>query len=365
MSQANNEGAASDGRRGAGSYQMLWDCRFCGTAKLLGVTHRHCPNCGAAQDPAWRYFPAEEDMVALADHKYVGADVTCPACGQPNSAASKFCGECGADLATGQAVQTQGARDLGRGAATADTRRDVVKDQFDAEMKRAGVTKDAPGFLSTTKGRVILAAVIGVLILVCAGIIYAVTYSKAVTGEVEQMTWERSVDLQVYRQVNNEDWEDDVPGDAYGIDCERKQHGTKKVEDGSHEECKDVDKGDGSFERQCTTVTDYRDEPVYDQYCEYTVDRWLPGRSVSANGEGEQPAPEWPAFSLAGGTYGKERESERHETYSVIVKDSEGDTHTCEFNDEATWAQYSVGAKVDLKVGIGGTADCDTLALAG
>src|SRR5688572_28230933 len=39
-------------------FQMLWDCRFCGTSKLLGLDHRHCPNCGAAQDPEWRYFPA-------------------------------------------------------------------------------------------------------------------------------------------------------------------------------------------------------------------------------------------------------------------------------------------------------------------
>ena len=52
-------------RHGAGTYQMLWDCKFCGTQKLLGVTHRHCPNCGAAQDPERRYFPAEADMVAL------------------------------------------------------------------------------------------------------------------------------------------------------------------------------------------------------------------------------------------------------------------------------------------------------------
>lgn len=365
MSQVNGEGEASGDRRGAGAYQMLWDCRFCGTEKLLGVTHRHCPNCGAAQDPAWRYFPAEEDMVALADHKYVGADVTCPACGQPNSAANKFCAECGADLATGQVVNTQGERGIGTGVAAADTRRDVVKDQFDAEMKRVGVTKAAPGFLQTTRGRVILAAILGVLILACAGIVYALTYSKAVTGEVEQMTWERVVDLQAYQQVHDEAWDDDVPGDAYALSCHREQHGTKRVEDGSHQECKDVDKGDGSFERQCTTVTDYRDEPVYDDRCSFTVDRWLDGRSVTASGTGEQPAPAWPAFTLAGGTYGKERESDRHETYAVVIKDSEGDEHTCEFGDQSEWTPYDVGAAVDLKVGIGGAADCDSLKLAG
>src|SRR5437762_10126400 len=77
-------------------YQMLWDCRFCGTTKLLGVEHRHCPNCGAAQDPAWRYFPSNEDLKVVKDPKYqyAGVDKICPFCGQPNSAAANFCKDC-------------------------------------------------------------------------------------------------------------------------------------------------------------------------------------------------------------------------------------------------------------------------------
>src|SRR5512145_489644 len=118
-------------KRGAGDYEMLWDCRFCGTKQLLGVTHRHCPNCGAAQDPAWRYFPAEKDMVPIEKMPYVGVDKICLACKQPNSSNSTYCSECGADLATGQVVQTQGSRELGMGIAETDTRRDVVKDKFD------------------------------------------------------------------------------------------------------------------------------------------------------------------------------------------------------------------------------------------
>lgn len=30
-----------------GVYEMFWDCAFCGTTALLGVTNRHCPSCGA------------------------------------------------------------------------------------------------------------------------------------------------------------------------------------------------------------------------------------------------------------------------------------------------------------------------------
>ncbi len=273
MPEKQEESAVSGGKHGAGDYQMLWDCRFCGTKKLLGVTHRHCPNCGAAQDPAWRYFPAEGDMVALEDMPYVGADKICPACKQPNSAASTYCSECGADLATGQVAQTFGKRDLGTGIAETDTRRDVVKDEFDAEMKRIGADKprSRPVFLGLTKTHLAIIGIVALVALIIGGIIYAVTYRKAVSGTVEAMSWKRVVDIQVYSPFSGSGWDETVPGGAYNKDCERRQRGTKKVADGSHPECSDVDQGDGRFKRECHEVTDYRDEPEYDQWCAYTV----------------------------------------------------------------------------------------------
>ncbi|MDQ7024021.1 MAG: zinc ribbon domain-containing protein, partial [Anaerolineae bacterium] len=77
------------------TYEMLWDCQFCGTKRNLGLTHRFCPNCGAPQNPDARYYPSDEDKIEVRDHEYVGVDVTCPACGELNSAAAEFCGQCG------------------------------------------------------------------------------------------------------------------------------------------------------------------------------------------------------------------------------------------------------------------------------
>src|SRR4051812_38974182 len=74
---------------------MLWDCSSCGTKKLLGKTHRRCPNCGAPQDPSKRYFPAPGEEVAADGHVFVGADWVCAACTTPNSKAAQFCGNCG------------------------------------------------------------------------------------------------------------------------------------------------------------------------------------------------------------------------------------------------------------------------------
>ncbi|HEX3596887.1 MAG TPA: hypothetical protein VHU80_17380, partial [Polyangiaceae bacterium] len=79
-------------------YEMLWDCRFCGAKKLLGLTHRHCPNCGAPQSAEQRYFPSDADKVPAKEHEYFGADVVCVHCGVANSKNSKHCAGCGAPL---------------------------------------------------------------------------------------------------------------------------------------------------------------------------------------------------------------------------------------------------------------------------
>jgi len=371
MSMAGSQESPGE-RHGAGTYQMLWDCKFCGTQKLLGVTHRHCPNCGAAQDPEQRYFPAEEDMVALEDHPYVGADKICPACQQPNSAASAYCTECGADLATGVVAPTQGVREIGTGRAETDTRHDVVKDRFDAEMARVGVTKPPGRKLLGVSVGVWLAVALAALLAICIGVIvYAVTYRTDAEATVSALSWERAIAIESFQAVPDSAWEDGVPGDAYGISCERRQRSTRQVPDGSHEECTDVDQGDGTFRRECRKVQDYRDEPVYDDWCRFTVNRWVHARDLKASGTGDDP-PAWPAPALGTGalsggsvTLGGEREGARREQYAIVIRLKEGDEQTCRFDDEADWAQYQAGMAVSLKLDITGDADCATLKPAG
>lgn len=353
----------SSKKHGAGTYEMLWDCRFCGTQKLLGVTHRHCPNCGAAQDPAYRYFPAEEDMVALTNHKYVGADKTCPNCGQPNSAANLFCSECGADMATGKIVNLQQEVELGTGGLAAETRQDVVLNQFQAEMTRVGATPQAaPILLGLRKKELLIVGGVLLLALCIIGGVFALTYSKETSGEITKMTWERTIDIQVFQARSDGSWDESVPGDAYSKSCREKQRSSRQVPDGSHEECRNVDQGDGSFRRDCRTVQDYRSEPVYDTWCDYKVDRWGYARSVKVDGSGEQPAPEWPAYSLASGSgRGAERAGEQHEKYIVVIRDKDGKERSCDFENQSAWSKYDVGMKVSVKVNIAGDPDCESI----
>src|SRR5688572_33143594 len=81
-----------------GFYEMLWDCDHCETKGLLGKSQRHCPECGAKQNPDKRYFPKEGEAKRAEGHSYVGSDRSCPACNAPQSAKSHNCTHCGAPL---------------------------------------------------------------------------------------------------------------------------------------------------------------------------------------------------------------------------------------------------------------------------
>jgi hypothetical protein len=76
-------------------YEMLWDCDHCDTKGLLGKSQRHCPECGAKQNPDKRYFPEEGKEQRVDGHKYEGADRQCPSCNAAISANAKNCTNCG------------------------------------------------------------------------------------------------------------------------------------------------------------------------------------------------------------------------------------------------------------------------------
>ena len=92
------------------TYQMLWDCPHCRAARLLALTHRHCPECGAPQDAKYRYFPSDSEKVKVEDHVYAGRDRVCGYCQQYNGRASKHCGGCGSPLTEGADAQVRQAQ---------------------------------------------------------------------------------------------------------------------------------------------------------------------------------------------------------------------------------------------------------------
>ncbi len=339
-------------------FQMLWDCRFCGTTKLLGVDDRHCPNCGAAQDPSWRYFPSNDDMKFISNPKYAGADKICPFCQQPNSAAAKFCKDCGGDLSGAkEAVRKQNIVTGMEGAKGIVD--DVVLQKFQQEQQ----TLKPKG---RSKLPIIIGVIVALLIALCGGLFLLSQSTYGTTAAVADMQWQHIINVQVLRAQTGSDWQSSVPSGAYNVSCHSQQrcHNESETYVCGQEL---VDNGDGSGTRKDKMCTRNKEVCVSDQMCNYTINRWIPIDPLKTSGGPNDPLT-WANFTPSGGnSLGAQRESGRQEIFSVMFsdtnKDGSGKTYTYNPPDEATWRTFKVGQKYSVSVNRLEQVQWDTLKL--
>jgi hypothetical protein len=298
-----------------GSFEMQWDCPHCDTKKLLGITHRHCPNCGAPQDASKRYFPSDADRIAISAHAFTGSDRLCGACQAAQSAKASHCGRCGAPLDGATAVPLVAAN---QPIARPSGRR---------------------------WGWYVLGAVVLLSVLVWWRCIRKRTIALDVTGH----SWATSIDVEEFNDVPDNAWRDQLPSGAKAVTCNGKQRSSRSVPDG--ESCQTVkrDRGDGTFQevQQCTPRT--RQEPIYDDWCAFSVEKWATIDQVKRTGTGIAAVvwPEPPA-TTGGTALGARRPGGKHAVYTLEM--SEGKTrHTCEVS-EATWKKYQDGQHIKAKV---------------
>ena len=318
------------------TYEMLWDCGFCGATKLLGKSHRHCPSCGAPQDADARYFPEDDaDRVAVEDHEFVGADWECGACESPNAAVAEFCSSCGAPRDGNAQVTLQ------------------------SESPPAPPKEPSEDSESTTPWKLIAVAV-GVVVVGFLAVFFLWTEEKGV--EVVSHSWERSIEIEEYKTVQDSAWKDQVPRKAYGLKCAQKERSKKKVEDG--QECKMVkqDKGDGTFTEREECTTRYKEVPVYDQYCRYSIEKWVVTSTPKTQSDDLEPS--WPIIQIeecAIEARGCKRTGARRAVYTVGLADDEGEKHACEY-DEDKWSSMAEGSRWTAEFRkVGGSIACDSL----
>lgn len=349
------------------TYEMLWDCPSCGTRKLLGKTHRRCPNCGAAQDAKKRYFPPPGEEVAVEGHVFVGIDWTCGACQTPNSRAAEFCVNCGHPREGNAEVRL-----VSEGAATDDAafreaappdqsaaRRAVPEFHFAAERSEAE-EPETPGFLRRNLGR-LLAGGLGLLLAFFA---LAALWKEKVEVVVERHEWVREIDIERMAARADSAWCDSMPGDAYNVSRSREERSTRQVADG--EECHDVrrDNGDGTFSTSSECSTKYRSESVYDDRCHYSINRWGLERTARNTGAALSPERSWPVVRVSGGScLGCEREGARRETLTVALRGRADHARVwrCAI-DDGRWRALGDGElrEIEVRVVTGG-AVCDSL----
>lgn len=327
-------------------YEMLWDCAQCSTKGLLGTSQRHCPVCGAAQDPKKRYFPEPGQEVEAKNHRYSGVDWHCAYCNTPNSAAAAFCTNCGA------------GKDGTKPVA-------LVTDK--AAPPPPPVAK--PAAKSTT-----WRWVVGFLVLALVVWIGLFSSKRDTQATVTQRDWQREIQIERFAPVGESAWRESVPMNAYAVSCNREVRSTRQIPDG--QDCHDVriDRGDGSFVKQKECTPRYRSEPVYGERCRYQVNRWQVARSLKAS-TANSLMPTWPAVNnLSAGSFGNaldggmggnrealgaERPGARSENY-VLTLTIKGKTTTCNV-PEAVWRKYEDGSTATIQVRMTGGVDCASL----
>jgi len=314
-------------------FEMLWDCRYCGSKKLLGLTHRHCPSCGAAQDPNGRYFPPEHEKVAVQNHEYVGADVVCRYCGAASSKKARNCGQCGAALSEG---------------APATPR------SFLVEPTAFGGSTPPPRPLWKV-------LVPSLCLLAVAVVVTLMVWKKDEKLVVASRSWERVIDVERLGPTRESSWCDELPANAAGVTRRREQRGTTQVGDGEDCRVQKQDRGDGTFQETRVCTPKHKSEPAYAEKCEYTRVKWSRQRQERAEGTAAA-APHWPAVSMAAGcdAVGCEREGRRTERYTVVLKDAAGETYRCNVTENA-WSGYAEGKSYGAKIRALGSLDCASL----
>ena len=343
----------------AGVYEMVWDCQYCGSKGLPARTHKFCPNCGAAQETDSRRFPSDAEKKAVAaGYQYKGASLICPACNTVNEGDAQFCQQCGAPVSEAARAKTVATQQrTANQAFAADAERNVQQEELDADLAKTKAASGKQGGIPWVK--IAIVAVIGLIIV---GVLMALFWKKDVQAQVSELNWERIVFIEAFSAVPDGTWCDSMPGDAYNVSRSQRQRSTNRIPDGEECSTRRVDQGDGTFreERVCQTI--YREEPVYDDYCSFTVNRWVSSRQADASGVLGRQEPAWPNANLRGGSgLGAERESGRNADYRVVFQAGDK-TYTCTLNDESRWRQIEVGATFNLPVGvITGSPDCSVL----
>ena len=346
-----------------------WDCPACGTKGIRGDVY-DCPNCGRVRaDDVKFYLPTDAaevtDAAGLAATK-AGPDWICDFCGNLNRATQGSCDKCSAPRGSKRrATHEYDQAAVPRSAAEAVDHRapPVAAAAAPAQTKRRSCMSPL--------------VIVGLLVALIVGGILLLRPRETV-ATVSGTSWERSLRVEAYGPQQAQDWAESVPADAYNRQCRNSVRSYIQVQTGTRTErqqecrqvavgeetyeCGVVDLGNGRFEQKMCTRTIYEQQcqwvsvevpvyvqqPVYDNYCTYTVDRWSPARTVTASERDTEPY--WPLVEY--GRNEREEQGGRQERYVVYIVDEKEKAWEWE-TDLATWQQFSRGQKVVLVTRMG------------
>lgn len=193
----------------------------------------------------------------------------------------------------------------------------------------------------------------------CIWLVWFFFFSASdVQVEVTGLSWERKIAVEDFAPRQSGAWKGTVPSDAYNEQETRKVHHYNKVQTGTKVVRNTSDRGASSpalgrnarrktkgtasssepvtvfpsTKRNTTPFDDiepvYRDDPVYETWVDYTVNRWKFSRWITASGNNHDA--HWPETQIhpahsAIPNIGNERLGERTEHYTVRLREMNSD----------------------------------------
>lgn len=421
------------------TYEGKWRCTFCSAVNR--GRDMDCTGCGVRRGADVEFF-LEDDAPAVDDEARLreandGPDWLCETCGGSNRLSLKTCQACRAprgnsglrevvDGMLGSFRDPQGDERAGHGSANfSHNGSHAADDGLGGDEAWSPATTNHRAGRDWTPGLGVIGIMMAGIILLAflafsynsSSYIYNSSPTPKVAPEVDRqevtfrdidlvvdrVEWVRSIQLEEYRQVTQEDWEDEVAADAKVISHRQDVHHydrvktgshiepeyyTERVRSGSHTEteyyteqeqsgterypCGTRNKGNGYFEDvYCTrpeyrmvtksrsrqvddyqTVTrsrnrvveDFKDVPVLRTKVSYSVKRWIPADTVVAQGADLKPY--WPKVAVNT----KKRAGQRIEIYRVFFHDAQGKKSYQGEVGADEFALFTTGAKCRARV---------------
>jgi len=314
-----------------GFVPLIWICPYCETKNPGPI--KTCTSCGAPQPDDVEFLRVDEEEFnfikdeALIRMAKAGPDIHCPFCGTRNLATAELCSNCGGELGLGGKARQAG----GKVRAVADGQKPpepAAPAKPKKKMSRGAMILALLGGLA-----IIAACIVGILLL---------TKTDEIRAVVTDVEWERSIAIEAYTTVTQQDWWDEIPADAEVLSCSQEYRYTSdQPEPNATEVCgeeyvEDTGTGVGEVVQDCVYE-------VYDDYCEYTAMTWVVVDTVTESGD--DLSPYWPDFNLAA----DQREGERDEQYMITFVDG-GDTYTYTTSDAALFMMAEPGTEWVLEV---------------
>jgi hypothetical protein len=361
--------------------EMYWKCSACdtvngGLSKRCGERVIYGSGCGKPLDHKNWFMP--EDLsknLTVADHikqAKEGPDWKCEYCGSTQRNSLGDCAVCGGDREFSKKKQPRTKKKQTSSQSRSQTIRQTIPYRSDLVL-----------FLrefSPTVAGVILAAIaiIGILI-------WAFT-PKYIDANVKSVAWSGKIDVERYRQIQEEGWDPPYDGENLRQEGSRIHH-YDRVKVGSHDEsynvsvacgqnctsvsvprvCTPNNNGTasctgGGLRQECTTkycdetryrtVDDYEDVPRYQMWYSWYAWRWRHHRTVRSEGVDLKPYPPTDQIALNEGCIGQEHErhSDVSYSYECLFSDVDGKYRKYYPTTEFGFKQCTSGRKAKLKL---------------